>query len=512
MQAYLDGFDRYEKQYVIDGIRFGFNIQSSVPPRAESVYTNHKSALDASNQVTAKLLQEKELFRIAGPFDVRPPGLLLSPLASVPKRDSNDNRLIHDLSFPRGESVNDFIPREASCVVYELVDNCIDIVCEIGLGCEIAKADIKNAFRILPVHPDCYNLLGFQWLGQFYFDKCIVMGCSSSCQIFEKLSGALQWILINKFDVSMVSHILDDFMFFGAPGSRQANKGLQSFMLLCSSVGIEIKHQKTVFPTTRAELHGLLFDTVKMEVSLPKDKLDRALELVNSMYNRKFTTLRDLQSLLGLLNFCTKVVVPGRTVLRRLIDLTKGVTCPTHHIRLNNEARADLACWRQFLHNFNGVKLLKKPTWKSSNTFKLFSDASFKACAAIFGHHWLQVKFPESWKEVHIAAKELLPVMLAFKLWAVQLKGYNVLFLVDNISIVHVLNNKTSKDPIIMKMMRQMVIHAMSNHIDFGSTHIVGKLNTLPDMLSRLQEDKAKQVAPWLDQNPTQIPEEWLPW
>ena len=61
LQAYLDGFDRYEKQYVIDGIRFGFNIQSSVPPRAESVYTNHKSALDASHQVTAKLLQDLEL-------------------------------------------------------------------------------------------------------------------------------------------------------------------------------------------------------------------------------------------------------------------------------------------------------------------------------------------------------------------------------------------------------------------------------------------------------------------
>ena len=108
---------------------------------------------------------------------------------------------------------------------------------------------------------------------------------------------------------------------------------------------------------------------------------------------------------------------------------------PTHHIRLNKEARADLACWRQFLYNFNGVKLIKKPTWKNSNTFKLFSDASFKACAAIFGHHWLQVKFPESWKEVHIAAKELLPVMLAFKLWSDQLKGVNILFVVDNISI-----------------------------------------------------------------------------
>ena len=65
------------------------------------------------------------------------------------------------------------------------------------------------------------------------------------------------------------------------------------------------------------------------------------------MYKKPSTTLKDLQSLLGLLNFCTKVVVPGRTFLRRLIDLTKGITRPSHHIRLNKEARADLACWRQ---------------------------------------------------------------------------------------------------------------------------------------------------------------------
>ena len=102
--------------------------------------------------------------------------------------------------------------------------------------------------------------------------------------------------------------------------------------------------------------------------------------------------------------------------------------------------------------------------------------------------------------------------MIAFKLWSNQLQGYNILFLVDNIAIVQVLNSKTAKDPIIMKMLCQMVVHAMLNHIDFGSRHIEGKKNILPDFLSRLQEDKARSIAPWLDPSQTQVPQEWLPW
>ena len=512
LQVFLEGYEVKHKLELLDGIRYGFNIHSSLPSRLGCGYTNHKSALEDSSKVTAKLMKELELKRIAGPFDVPPPGLITSPLASVPKKDSQEIRLIHDLSFPSGNSVNEFIPREHCHVVYELIDDCIDIICELGQGCLIAKADIKNAFRILPIHPDCYKLLGFQWLDKYWFDKCMVMGCSSSCQTFEKLSNALQWILINKFNVRFMSHILDDFMFFGKAGSSQTKNGLNSFLQLCSSVGIQVKQEKTVLPSTVIELHGLLVDTVNMEIKLPQDKLSKALNLVSTMYKKKSVTLKELQSLIGLLNFCNKVVSPGRTFLRRLIDLTKGVTLPSHHIRLNNEARADLACWKQFLHNFNGVKLIKKLPWITSRSVKLFSDASFKACAAVYGNQWFQIKFPESWQNIHIAAKELLPVMLAFKFWAQQLKGVNVIFLVDNLAIVQVLNSKTAKDVLIMKMLRQMVVVSMVNNIEFSSKHIFGKVNIIPDLISRLQEDKALKIAPHLQRSPVDIPREWLPW
>ena len=49
----------------------------------------------------------------------------------------------------------------------------------------MAKMDIEDGFRNIPVHPCDYHLLGFQWEGQFYYDKCLPLGASSSCKIFE---------------------------------------------------------------------------------------------------------------------------------------------------------------------------------------------------------------------------------------------------------------------------------------------------------------------------------------
>ena len=513
LEVYLDGYDVTSKNELLFGVKHGFRIHSSLESRLGYDYKNHFSAVQFSSLVSQKIDRELSLDRIAGPFHFAPPGLIFSPLASVPKRgDPGEIRLIHDLSFPKGDSVNQFIPREYCQVVYELVDDCIEIICEIGVGCMIAKADIMNAFRILPIHPDSYRLFGFQWQDMYYFDKCVPMGCSESCQIFEKLSVALQWIVCNKFGTTHMSHILDDFMFFGKPNTNECLLGLNSFLQLAKSVNIDVKHEKTIFPSTQVELHGLLVDTKKMEISLPQDKLSKARDLVRDMSHRKGTTLRELQSLIGYLNFCTKVVAPGRPFLRRLIDLTKGATRPNHNIRLNNQARADLHCWDEFLSHFNGVKLIKRVPWTASNSVKFFSDASFLACAAIFGYKWIQIKFPEAWRQVHIAAKELLPIMLGFKLWADELKGVNVIFLVDNLSIVHVLNSKTSKDPIIMDMIRKMIVTSMCYQIDFAAKHIMGARNILPDKISRLQEDQALRIAPWLHKTPQEVPPEWLPW
>ena len=45
-----------------------------------------------------------------------------------------------------------------------------------GPGFFLAKTDIKNAFRIIPIHPRDYHLLGIKWNGSYYYDHCIPMG------------------------------------------------------------------------------------------------------------------------------------------------------------------------------------------------------------------------------------------------------------------------------------------------------------------------------------------------
>ena len=104
----------------------------------------------------------------------------------------------------------------------------------------MAKTDISSAFRILPVSTSSYKLLGFQLSGQYYFDRSLPMGCSVSCNTFEMFSTAIKWILTNRLNVTHMSHILADFMFFGKTGTKQCQLVLDSFLLLAKSIGLPI--------------------------------------------------------------------------------------------------------------------------------------------------------------------------------------------------------------------------------------------------------------------------------
>ena len=98
-----------------------------------------------------------------------------------------------------------------SRVQYENIDVVIDFRKTFGCGALIAKTDIEDAFRVIIIHPLDYNHLGFQWRNKFFYDCVLPMGASSSCKIFNKFSSALKRIMLNRFEASGMSHILDDF-------------------------------------------------------------------------------------------------------------------------------------------------------------------------------------------------------------------------------------------------------------------------------------------------------------
>ncbi len=235
--------------------------------------------------------------------------MVFSPLGLVPKKEAGKFRIIHDLSYPKGYSVNESIPHELATVSYLGLDHCVSLILTIGKGALIAKADLKDVFRIVPISHD-HHLLGFTWEGQYYYDKRLPMGCRLSCALFEELSTALHWIMENKYCVTHISHIPDDFVFCGPPASDDALKALLHFQSLTDYLQNPLKQDKTVFPTTCAILHGIEVDTTTLQLRLPQDKLITALDKVNDMCKCKKVQLRNLQSLLGLLSFCCKALCP----------------------------------------------------------------------------------------------------------------------------------------------------------------------------------------------------------
>ena len=162
----------------------------------------------------------------------------------VSKREPNSVRLIQNLSFgPQGSAVNHFIPAENAIVALETFDDVANLVLDCGRNSLISKADIEEAYRMVLLSPLEYPRLGFAWKGQFYFERVLVMGASSSVKNFETVSKSIRWVLQSKLGVEHVSHIIDDFIFIGKSGTSECADALQKFFDLCREVGMPIKGQ-----------------------------------------------------------------------------------------------------------------------------------------------------------------------------------------------------------------------------------------------------------------------------
>jgi hypothetical protein len=100
--------------------------------------------------------------------------------------------MICNLSAPKGNSINELIDPQLCTVHYSTFDEAVNLIHNVGQGALLAKKDISNAFRLFQVRPENFSLLGFTLEGKFYTYKCLPIGCSISCSLFEKIQLFLQ--------------------------------------------------------------------------------------------------------------------------------------------------------------------------------------------------------------------------------------------------------------------------------------------------------------------------------
>lgn len=131
------------------------------------------------------------------------------------------------------------------------MDNAIKLIKLAGRGAWLSKADITDAFKIMPLHPSQWHLFGVSWQNKYSFSVRLTFRCK------------LQFVL----------HLLDDFLLIDFPDanpSRSINLLVKAF----NKFGIPLAEEKTKGPSRVLDFLGITLDSVKMQASLPLDKLE----------------------------------------------------------------------------------------------------------------------------------------------------------------------------------------------------------------------------------------------
>ena len=355
------GYNLEKSKKIIDGFTNGFSLGYSGNENVQRTAPNLKLRIGNPTILWNKVMKEVKNKRYAGPFETIPfDNYIQSPIGLVPKDNGTDTRLIFHLSYPRNgkkKSVNANTDPSLCSVKYPDFSDAIKLCMKEGIACKLGKSDMQAAFRNLGILKKHWKFLVIMAISpidgkKYYFvDKALPFGSSISCAHFQDFSNAVAHIVKKKSGKSLVNY-LDDYL-FAALLAMICNNHIQLFLDICETINFPVSLGKTFWADTRIIFLGMLIDTVAQTVSVPISKIEKAIDLIQTVLNKvsRKITMKDLQKLCGFLNFLCRCIVPGRAFTRRLYAYTAGKDLkPHHHIRVTGEMRSDLTMWLQFLH------------------------------------------------------------------------------------------------------------------------------------------------------------------
>ena len=136
-------------------------------------------------------------------------------------------------------------------------------------------------------------------------------GCSIACCTWEVFATFLEFCVSRQAPVGRLLHYLDDYLFWGHSGNQSMCLHYVRFCDKMNSLGVPIASDKTEGPTTKLVFLGLKLDSEEMVVRIPLSKLEVIKLKINKFLTHKKCTLRQMQSLIGSLNFACRAILPG---------------------------------------------------------------------------------------------------------------------------------------------------------------------------------------------------------
>lgn len=510
---------------VVPSWKSSFKPQPVAPP-------NHGSAKRALNVIIKHLRKGQDSNRyLILDIDLLPllQDVTCSPFGAVQKGDvdlSVDARIIHDLSFPPGESVNDNTePDREVEVAYDgpeaLGNRIMDVAGAFPTLQRMMTGDVNGAFRNIPMSADHVGRFAgtIPELGILIVDLCCPFGWKNSPSSYWIAGAAIGHLYASSGPVWPLQPLAAKVKFDAKTwcddhvaiepdiGSRLAEAELALRSAMVTILGPDACNEKKFtswFQTGRAL--GLDWDMPAQTVSMPLAKVEKALLRLHTMVGRTKTTRTDLQKLLGSLRHVVTCIRAAAPFFQRVAALARSAP-RFGYVTVSDEAKDDLRWFKVIIGigRLNAIPLARF-VCRHEPHYQIQMDASDQGLCALFParREFLQVKFtPEEQELIHhcnetgdstfcINVRELLSAVFASLVWGPSWKSSNeesdthVRFFIDNTSAVAWNNRKSSRNTFAQLLLRIMALCEVQHGFYSTASHVAGVDNIMADAGSRV--------------------------
>ena len=477
----------YSDQSLVTFLEYGWPINFNRDAPLTATMVNHASAASFTEDVEYYIETELGHRALAGPFGGPPVvPMQLSPLMTRDKKNAQHRRVIMDLSWPPGFAINDGVDTNwyldgPGKIKLPTVDFMEARLLDLGKGAYMFKTDLARGYRQLRVDPTDWPLLGFKHRDRVYMDLCPPFGLRTSALFMQRTSEAITYI--HGKAGYYTRPYLDDFG--GAESSEgRATSALESLQAIMKELGIQEAVHKVCPPAQTMVWLGILFNSIEMTMRIPDEKMAEIKTTLKSWEGKTRATMREIQQLMGLLNFVASVSPPARIFTNRMFEgLREAPRRGTETLSLG--FKQDLSFFTTMWPDFNGIKIIDKDNVQCQGDLEL--DACLTGCGAFTGSHYYSEHFPAGvLSGSHpIAHLELLNVVVAVKTWAEQWRGQRVQIHCDNTNACLAIQSGRSRDSFVQKCIRELFVICTRCDIELRAVHRPGAQLQRADALSR---------------------------
>lgn len=514
---------------VVQGLRKGFwPFAETEGQDFPDTWDEGSMALDVEAEafVEEYARAEQAVDRYSEPFGSELlPGMYSMPIHAVPKPHSDKLRLINNHSAGLW-SLNAMIDRGKVGMrpdnVQDLGKNLVHFRNLHGdAPVWLFKSDVKNAYRLLPMHPLWQLKQVVTVNDQRQVDRCLCFGSRGSPDIWSAFQALVVWIAINVKGVDDLLAYMDDTFSYDPAEDLLLYKPYQSFMppkqvqLLRLWDELHIPHapEKQLYGRSLTII-GFSVDATTMKITLPRERLDELVHAIHSFIDDavlRRRRLREWQQLAGWINWALNVQPLLRPGLQSIYQKIGPLKLPHAPVWFNARIIRDLLWIADHLDRSDGVFILHSTIWRCNDAdLILYCDASSHGlgfwCPAT--NEGFVADIPEAPKDVedNIFWFEALTVLSALE-WASRRKQRptHLLIYTDNLNTVQMFDRLRGA-PVYDELLLLACNILIDSGIDLRVWHVAGVINVVADALSRQLFQVVLTYVPSLLVKPFQPP------